>query len=309
MHILLLSGLLGTAHASEGPWTVGAGTASVYLGADTERITRLATSTGSYAPDVIDVDQGISKNTVKAIVSYGLTPGTELQLAVPWSSNHLNATDGPLCEALGANTCKETEGIGVVDLRVKRMLLDELAGGPLTLSVGGQARFGALTWKHHDRLTTLGEGTFDLGGSAWVGRSGGLGKSGYWSFSVGGDARYRFPNDQVDGVNAPGWETDGLLELILSPGGLVAFGPEVAWFFRPNGTDVETTDFTDPDWISALRVQKVAVGGAIHLRSRKAVTFSGGVFYNVWAVNNPVDALLVSGGVQVSQIGARRGEP
>ena len=308
--LALLPFLLSTsAAASEGPWTVGTGTASVYVGADAERITHLATSTGSYAPEVIEVDAGISKNTVKAIVSYGLMPGTEIQLAVPWSSNHLNSTDGALCAALGADTCASTQGIGVIDLRVKRMLVDELAGSPVTLSVGAQARFGALAWKHRSRLTNLGEGTFDVAGSAWAGRSGGLGDKGYWSASVGGDVRYRFPNDTVDGLAVPGWETDGLLEVLFAPRSMVAFGPEVAWFFRPRGTDVETSDFADPDWIGALRVEKVATGASIHLRSRKAITFSAGVFYNLWAVNNPTDALLVSGGVQVSRIGAPKAAP
>lgn len=285
---------------------VGPATASIYVGADTERITRLATSEGSGADSVIDVDDGITKTSVKAIVSYGLTPGTEIVLAVPWSTNHLNRTDGALCTALG-DACTATRGIGVIDLRVKRMVVDELKGAPFTLTAGAEARFGQLTWATRSRLTNLGEGTFDLGGSAWIGRSGGLGgKGGYWSASFGGDLRYRFPLTELQGVAVPGWETDGLLEVILAPAPLVAFGPEVAWFFRPDGTDVETSDFADPDWIGALAVEKIAVGAAVHLRARQGVTFSAGFFHNVWAVNNPTDALLVSAGMQVSSLALRK---
>jgi hypothetical protein len=303
--LILVLAVPGLAHASEGPWTVGAGTASVYVGADAERITRLATSEGSFADSVIDVDDGLSKTSVKAIVSYGLTSGTEIELSVPWSSNHMNRTDGPLCAALGSG-CTATQGVGTVDLRVKRVLVDELKGAPFTLSTGAEMRFGALAWQTRSRLTNIGEGTFDLGGSAWVGRSGGLGQ-GYWSASFGGDVRYRFPTTEISGDPVPGWETDGLLEVLFAPHPAVAFGPEVAWFVRPNGTDVETSDFADPDWIAALRVTKLAVGASVHLRARQGVTFSAGVFHNVWVVNNPVDALLVSGGVQVSRIGAREG--
>ena len=65
---------------------------------------------------------------------------------------------------------------------------------------------------------------------------------------------------------------------------------------------------SDPDWIAALRVEKVAAGCSVHLRGRGGVTWSAGVFHNVWAVNNPTDALLVTGGVQVSRLGAGREE-
>ena len=131
--LALLPFLLSTsATASEGPWTVGTGTASVYVGADAERITHLATSTGSYAPEVIEVDAGISKNTVKAIVSYGLMPGTEIQLAVPWSSNHLNSTDGALCAALAPTPARYSAqegnaileaGVFAIERRAKRVAL------------------------------------------------------------------------------------------------------------------------------------------------------------------------------------------
>lgn len=302
---LLALSLCAPAVASEGPWTVGAGTASVYVGVESERITRLAGAEGSYGEGILDVDEGISKSAIKAIVSYGLAPGTEIELAVPWASNHMNRTDGPLCAALGAETCRPTQGLGVLDLRVKRMLLDELSGPPISLSVGLEARFGMLAWSTHKRLTNLGDGTFDLGGSAWVGRSGGMGAKGYWSISAGGDVRYRFPNLTAGDTDVPGWETDGLVELLFAPRSVVAFGPEFGWFARPVGTDVETANLADPDWISGLSVTRFAVGASVHLRARQGVTFSLAAFRNVWARNNPTDDFLLSAGVQVSRIGAR----
>lgn len=298
--------LCQVALASDGAYVVGPGEASLYAGFDAERITRLATSSGSYADDVIEVDQGLSKFTTKAIVSYGLAPRVELQLVVPWSYNHANRTDGGLCTALGEG-CAVTKGFGVFEARTKLLLLDELDGAPLSLALGPEVRLGQLTWATRDRVTNLGEGTFDAGGMLGLGKSGSFAK-GYWATSLTARARYRFPNTEVAGNAAPGWETEGYLELLLAPTGNWAIGPDVAWFFRPTGTDVETSDFSDPDWIAALRVEKVAAGGSVHLRGRGGVTWSAGVFHNVWAVNNPTDALLVTGGVQVSRLGAGREE-
>lgn len=299
--------LVAAALASGGPYTVGARSASVYLGLEAERITRLATSEGSYADSVIDVDDGIAKTGAKAILSYGLFDRTELELTLPYAANHLNRLDGPICEALG-DGCDRTSGFAPVQVRVKQVVLDELTGAPFSLALAGEMRFGGWTWATRGRLTNVGLGTFDAGGGLGFGRSGGLG-SGYWALSGSADARWRTPLTEVDGSAVPGWETDGGVELLFAPQGVVAIGPEVAWFFRPNGTDVETSDLSDPDWIGALSVQKVALGGSAHLRARQGVTVSAGVFHNVWAVNNPVDALLVTAGVQVSRLGAARARP
>lgn len=299
--------MLAPAFASGGPYTVGARSASVYVGVEAERITRLAGAEGSYADSVMDVDDGLSKTGVKAIVSYGLFDHTELELTLPYGVNHLNRVDGPLCTALG-EACTRTSGFAPLQVRVKQVLLDELTGAPLSLAVAAEARYGGWTWATRDRLTNLGLGTFDAGGGIGFGRSGALGP-GFWALSGSADARWRTPLTEVDGAPVPGWETDGAVEVLFAPRGAFAFGPEVAWFFRPQGTDVETSDFADPDWIGALAVQKVAVGGSAHLRARQGVTLSASVFHNVWAVNNPVDALVVTTGVQVSRLSLGRARP
>ena len=42
-------------------------------------------------------------------------------------------------------------------------------------------------------------------------------------------ARYRVPNTEVAGNAAPGWETEGYLELLLAATGIWAIGPPDAW--------------------------------------------------------------------------------
>lgn len=298
----MLLPLVSLAAASGGAFVVGPATTSLYAGVDAERITRLRGGSSAGDPQVSDVDQGLSKLTAKAILSYGLAPRTELELTLPWGYNHANRTDGPLCTALG-DGCKTTSGIGVVEAKAKFLVLDELTGAPLSVAAGVETRFGQLTWATRDRITNLGEGTSDVGSMLAVGRSGGLGQGGYWAANMSAAARYRFPNTDAGGVAVPGWETDGNAEVLLTPTGRWSIGPDVAWFFRPDGIDIETADPTDPDWLASLRVSKVAVGGSVHLRAREGVVFSGGVLRNVWSVNNPADALLVSVGLQVNRLG------
>ncbi len=305
---LIAASLVSSAYASDGAYVVGAFDASLFLGLDAERITRLAGAEGGEADTVVDVDEGLSKFTAKAILSYGIVRNVELELTVPYSYNRANRTDGPLCTAL-AGGCAASEGIGVVEAQGKFLALDELAGAPLSLAVGGEARFGQFTWETRDRLTNLGEGTFDLGGLLGLGRSGGLGASGYWAASATAGARYRFPNTDVGGEPSPGWETYGYGSFSIAPLGSWSLGPTVAWFFRPNGTDVATSNFADPDWIGALRVEKVAVGGALYVRAQQGVALSFSVHHNVHVVNNPTDALLVGVGLQIDRLGFRKEEP
>lgn len=308
MLLLLAVSLVESARASDGAYVVGPADASLYLGLDAERITRLAGADGSGADTVIDVDEGLSKLTGKAILSYGLAPRLELELTLPYGYNRANRTDGPLCTALG-EACATTKGVGVIEMQAKGLVFDELAGAPLSVALGGEARFGQHTWNTRNRLTNLGEGTFDVGGLLGLGRSGGLGSKGYWAASATAGARYRFPNTDAGGTPIPGWETDGRASFLFAPTGTWSFGPQVAWFFRPEGTDVETSDLADPDWLGALRVEKVAAGGAVHLRARQGVVLTASVLHNAWVVNNPVDSLLVSTGVQIDRLGFRKEAP
>lgn len=302
--LLLLSTF---ASASDGAYVVGPADASLYVGLDAERIATLAGAEGSYDPSVVPVDDGVSKLTGKAILSYGLAPRTELEITLPFGYNHVNRTDGALCAALGGTVCKTTAGLGVVSAQGKFLLADELDGAPLSVSVGGLARFGQATWATRNRVTNLGEGTFDVGGVLGLGRSGGLGARGYWASSLTAGAVYRFPNVSGDGdaVAVPAPETFGRLEVLLAPTGTWSFGPEVDWFFRGGEQDIETSNPADPDWLGALRVQKVSAGGAVFVRARQGVILNAGALANVWAVNNPASDLLVSVGVQVNQLARR----
>ena len=64
--------------------------------------------------------------------------------------------------ALGQDTCATTNGVGVIRLGTKAQILDEVYGSPFSLSLGLDLRFGQLTQGTRERITNLGEGTFDV---------------------------------------------------------------------------------------------------------------------------------------------------
>ena len=307
--VSLLGALLvqPSALAGNGPWVIGQGQLDLYTGMDSQRINTLAISTGTYATDdLITVDEGISKLTGKAILTYGLLSNTEIDLAVPWSYVRANRTDGPVCTSLGLDACDTTRGLGIISAHVRYNPLNEVYGAPLSLTVGVEARAGDLTAPTRARITNLGEGTFDLGPLLSVGHSGGLGKGGYWYGLLDAGWRYRFPLVKDDGTRIPGSEWSGEADWIAVPRGVVGFGPSVLWFWRPEGVDFEQTDVTDIDRFSALRVVSLQGGGKVTVRSSKNVTLSMSGFYTIYAENNP-SVLSISAGLSVNDL-ARKGE-
>ena len=298
---LPLACLGAPALAGSGPWVIGEGDDSLYVGLEGQRITRLAVSDGSGADSVMDVDEGLSTFGVKAILSYGLWDANELELGVPWYLVSANRTDGALCTALG-EACDTTRGLGVITVRDKWLVLDELRGAPLSVAVGGEVRFGQLTARTRSRLTNLGEGTLDTGGFMSLGHTGTLGGQGFWSAYAEGAGRYRFPVTHEGERPIPGSEWGAGAELVVSPVYAVGFGPLGSWLHRPTGTDVEAADFSDPDWIGGLRVTKIAAGGAVHLRAQRRATVSLNVIHNVYAVNNPTDQLTVTAGMTLVDV-------
>ena len=82
------------AQAGSGPWALSEGDASFYGGAEFQRLTRLALSSGSRADDVLDVDDGLETFGLVGVVSYGLRDRFELEASVP--SPWVPATRRPL---------------------------------------------------------------------------------------------------------------------------------------------------------------------------------------------------------------------
>ena len=304
--------LCGLAQAGSGPWVVARGQTDLYVGLDEERISELAISTGSFAKDdLVPVGEGLSKLTAKGIVSYGLLPNLELEAQVPWMTVRANRDDAALCGALGLQACQTTQGLGVLRVRTKWQLWNELYDKPLSVSVGVETRYGDLTAATRARLTNLGEGTFDLGPTLALGRSGGLGEGGYWYSFLDAGWRYRVPlvvGDVATGEGeyprVPGSELYGELDWIAVPGGKVGIGPAFLWFSRPRGQDFEEVDLTDPDRFGRLSVLSLEAGGKLTVRSGEKLTLSASVFRTVYAVNNPI-SLDMALGLSVTDLGRR----
>ena len=276
----------GTAHAGSGPWVVSPGDASVYVGTEYQRITELVTHDGSEEVATIPVDDGLETTSAVAIASYGLRERLELELEVPWHRVEGNRTDGPICTGLGMQACATSQGLGVISARAEGVLLDELAGAPLSLSLSGILRLGTFTSDTRARLTNLSEGTTDVGAALAVGRSGGLG-AGFWSGWVEAGWRHRFPNTERRGEAIPGGELTVASDFLAGLQPWWSVGPSVSLLHRPGGFDFAEVDLTSPDRFAELRVLSTRVGGKVVLRSSERVSFVASAHKAVVVRNNP----------------------
>lgn len=302
MRVVGLVGVLSvSAEAGSGPWVVGEGRGTLYVGTDAQRFNHLATVVNDER-DVIEVDEGVSTFGVKGIGTVGLGRRAELELVVPWYLVQANRTDGDLCRALPLAGCRTTSGIGVLRARAKGVLLDEYFGAPLTLSAVVEVRVGDATAATRERVTNLGEGTLDAGPVVAVGRTGALGE-GFWSAYLEGGFRYRSPNTDAYPQNrgdtvVPGSEITGGAEVLCGPGTRFGVGPTANLLYRPFGLDFGEIDLTDPDRFGALRILQAAAGVTAFARARQDVTASASVQRTIVAVNNPTDIWVVNLGVQ-----------
>jgi hypothetical protein len=302
---LVLTSLDAT--AGTGPWTLPEGDLSVYAGAEYQRIGKLAVSGGSWDPEaVVDVDEGIEKAGAQLIVGYGVRDRIDVQLQVPYLYVTANRTDGALCTTVGQRGCDTTDGLGVIGVRVKGLVIDELIGAPVSVAIGGDLRIGQHTSDTRARITNLGEGTTDLGGFASVGRSGALGE-GYWSSYLEVGGVYRFPNTDAGGAPVPGSEMHADLEWLGGARPAWAIGPAITMLWRPEGVDFEQLDAADPDRFAALNVLNVRAGGKLIVRSSKRTSLALAVFGTAFAKNNPADQVIVTAGLsgQLATRGAR----
>ena len=278
--------------AGSGPWVLSEGETSVYLGAESQRIDRLALASGMGADDVLNVDDGIETTGVKAVVSHGIRKGVELELDVPWARVEANRPDGDVCTLLGPATCARTQGLAPVRVKVKGLVLDELYGAPLSVALAATARFSQWTGPKRGRITNLGEGTTDYGAGLALGRSGGLGQ-GFWSAHVDTEWRYRLSNVADASPPVPGYEVLVDAEVFAGARSWWSIGPTLSWYERPQGVDVEDL-LGDPqlavdiDRFARLRVRAVRVGGKLLIRSSERTTLVLGGFTTAAAVNNPV---------------------
>ena len=303
MLLLFFSLFFPAAQAGSGPWALSEGDASFYGGAEFQRLTRLALSSGSRADDVLDVDDGLETFGLVGVVSYGLRDRFELEASVPWYQVAAN-NQRAVCDALAMGACETTSSVGVLTARAKWLVVDELAGSPVSLALGGEARFGAFTASTRERITNVGEGTTDFGAFASLGRSGGI-ADGFWSAWVEGGWRHRLPNTDLRGAGAvPGSETTAEAEFLLGAQRWWSLGPSASLLWRPSGLDVEDilarpAVAKSVDRWGALSVFSLRVGGKLIVRSSERVDFVAGVMRTAHAVNNPADVVSVSLGISV----------
>jgi len=302
----MLLGASSVAHGGSGPWVVGAGSTSLFAALESQRLTVLSTQTADGPVDV-DVGEGLSAQGFKVVGTYGIQSRAEVELAVPWYRVYANRADAEVCALLGLGACQTTQGVGLIEARLKGLVLDELYGAPVSLSVSLASRYGAFTAPDRERITNLGEGTFDLGPEVAVGRSSALPGKGDWSAYLQLGWRHRFANtDNFPDLSTPvpSSEFYGETELLVSPGaGLVGFGPAVSGLWRPGGLDWYELEaaggLADIDRFSALKIYNVRVGGELLLRGRSGMTLTTSVLRTVAARNNPTDAFVFSIGLGV----------
>ena len=300
----LMCGLAGTASAwaGSGPWVVGNGQASLYVGADSQRITRLAITVDDER-DVIDVGQGLTSFGVKGIASLGITNRAEVEVQAPWWTVRANRPDEALCGALGLQACATTTTVGVITAKTKVLLVNEYFGSPFSLSVGTELRYGDFTAPTRARITNAGEGTTDLGPTVAIGRVGSIG-SAYVLAQTELGWRYRFPTtraypDVPRGTRAaPLPESWANLEMLAGPSNKIVVGPTFNILYR-NGLDWGDLDLSDPDRLAALRILTARLGATVILHNDGDLALVGTIMQAVAARNNP-NTLSVGVGVSFS---------
>jgi hypothetical protein len=302
--------LAAVAWGGAGPWVPGSGSGSLYLGADVQQYRKLAT-TRSGQRQSSEIGEGINQFSLAGIVSYGVAPRAEVEVVVPVHFTHADREDADLCDALGEGACDETRSVGTIQSHLKVLITDELAGAPLSVSVAGVVRFGALVAQYRDRLTNVGEGTLDGGAKLSLGKSGALGE-GYWSTSMDMTGLYRVPNTQRYPLqrgdrSVPGSELHVALDSFFAPKRVVAIGPSANLLWRPSGVDFEDIDRADVDRFGALRVMQLNVGAKLVFRDTHDNAFVVGAFRTAYAVNNPSDQIGLSVGISLNQLFQKRG--
>lgn len=289
--LLVGLGWSSPALAGSGPWVIGDGEYSLYIGGESQRLERLQYVDAEGNRTVIDVDDGLSTVGAKAILTLGAQGRFEGELTLPFQRVQANRI-GDVCESLGPSACATTQGLGVITARGKGTVLDELYGDPITWAVGVDLRFGQFTAAQRSRITNLGEGTFDTGVLTSIGRGAPLGEEGYFSAYLEAVAWYRFPNTRrfpgPNGeISAPNPEGALTSQVLLGWRPWFSFGPDVTAYARPGGLDFGATNLADPDRLGSLRVFNLRVGGTLIIRAREKLAFSASASHTVSATNNP----------------------
>jgi hypothetical protein len=282
------------AHAGSGPWALSAGDHALYVGVEAQRFRELAPVMGG---ELLTADAGgpVHSTGVKLAASVGLAPRVDAQVTIPYYRVEASVVAPGVCREFPGSPCRTTSGLGLVDVRTKWQLADELAGSPLSVAVGAWMRLGAHTQATRMRVTNLGEGTTDFGGTLSAGRTGRVGK-GFCNAQIDAGYLHRTPTRRHPRGPRDEWTLDVLAH--ASPGSTVAVGPAVYAFWRPGGIDFDAVDLASPDRFSVLTVLNVRAGAALVIREpQRGLSLTASFVRTVVARNNPSDAWVASVGV------------
>ncbi len=287
--LLSLAGLSlsGPAHAGIGPWVLSPGDLSAYAGSRYERYTTMAHDDGATTPII---GEGVVDLGAVVVLGAGLVPGVEGELLVPWVTSRVLQPQSERCDNLSLEGCKPSAGIDVIRARLKVALMDEWYGAPFSLTSGLELRYGEMGAQTRARLTSLGDGTSDVGGYLALGRAAEMGSRSIDSAMEIG-ARYRFPNGTQSGYAIPGSELFACVEILPALSSVLHLGVTADALVRPGGLALEEIDYDSVDRYASLAARTVRVGGKalLQVNTSWSVIFSGG--RTVYARNNPVDAL------------------
>lgn len=291
----MLAMLLATALAGDGPWTLNPGETNLYVGVDTFRFTTFMDG----LTDPIRLGTEIVATSATAIVSRGLVNGIELEARLPYRRVRATDPEGEFCQGgPRADFCQRSQGIADVAGLVTFRLLDEAALRPLSISLTAAFRSGEAYSEQRGRLTKLGDGQTDVGGGLSLGRTGSLGKDGWYQVSGTGAYFYRFPHD-FGPPKVPADEVSGDVELTVAPRRWISLGAVAAAFYKLDGTRVTAAPLDTLDGFAGLAGSQVKVGGKLGIHTEDNVTVSASVLRTVFAKANPLDTLVLSAGVGV----------
>ncbi|MBX2798656.1 MAG: hypothetical protein KTR31_13325 [Myxococcales bacterium] len=291
--ILLLALTASPSLAGDGPWTLGVGQTNLYLGLDYFRYQSFRRP----GAQMVQMGSGITATGATAVITRGLTRGTEVELRLPFERVRANDPESAFCttEAPRTDWCQATAGLGDLMGIVKIRLMDEADFRPLSVAAGAMIRTGEFYSENRARLTTLGDGQTDIGAMVSIGRTQQWSSAGWIRASTSAAYWYRLPHANAPKV--PADEIAGDLNVLLSPNGSFAIGPTASYFFKLGGEDLDPALLQSINGFASLRGSQLKAGGKLGLYGKNGLTLSVAAQYSVYAMNNPADTLAISVGM------------
>lgn len=293
--LILLTLLTGIASAGGGPWTLNPREHNVYVGFDHFRYETYRGSTSTQRT----VASPIAATAVGGSWTIGLANDLEFEVRAPIEFVRVTDPNAEGCITdRPEDFCETSLNVGDLYGAVKWRFVDELYRSPVSMALVMSMRSGEFYAPERGRLTSLGDGTTDIGLGLSIGKTASVGR-GWYTASADVRYHYRFPN--TGGFFGEKVPTD---ELEFSAEGLWAFhprfavGPAVFGFTRMGGADFDDIDFFDEDGFASLAGTQLKAGAKLAIFGTDGgPTVSFTVARTFYARNNPTDTLSVSAGI------------